>query len=57
MYMDYTTFYTLGKKFGLRDHEITYMYVSDNVTSIIKNKFIPKNKKEIILTIIKELNK
>lgn len=55
--MNYTTFYTLGKKFGLRDHEITYMYITDNVASIIKNKYIPKKKKEIILTIVKELNK
>lgn len=57
MYMNYTTFYTLGKKFGLPDHEITYMYINDNAVNIIKNKCIPKKKKEIILTIIKELNK
>lgn len=55
--MNYTTFYALGKKFGLRDHEITYMYINDNVTRIIKNKHIPKKKKDNILTIIKELNK
>lgn len=55
--MDYKQFYTLGKKFGLRDHEITYMYINDNVASIIKNKYIPKKKKDNILTIIKELNK
>ena len=57
MYMGYKQLYTLGKKFGLTDHEITYMYINDNAANIIKNKYIPKNKKEIILTIIKELNK
>ena len=55
--MEYKQLYTLGKKYGLPDHEITYMYINNNVASIIKNKYIPKNKKEIILTIIKELNK
>lgn len=55
--MDYKQFYTLGKKIGLTDHEITYMYITDNVASIIKNKYIPKKKKDNILTIIKELNK
>ena len=57
MCMEYKQFYALGKKYGLPDHEITYMYINNNVASIIKNKYIPKNKKEIILTIIKELNK
>lgn len=55
--MDYKQFYTLGKKFGLADHEITYMYINDNAVNIIKNKCIPKKKKEIILTITKELNR
>ena len=55
--MEYKQFYTLGKKFWLTDHEITYMYISDNVASIIKNKYIPKKKRDNILTIIKELNK
>ena len=55
--MEYKQLYTLDKKFGLTDHEITYMYINDNAANIIKNKYIPKNKKEIILTIIKELNK
>ena len=57
MRMEYKQFYALCKKYGLPDHEITYMYINNNVASIIKNKYIPKNKKEIILTIIKELNK
>ena len=57
MYVEYKQFYALGKKFGLADHEITYMYINDNAANIIKNKYIPKKKKEIILTIIKELNK
>ena len=48
MYMEYKQLYTLDKKFGLTDHEITYMYINNNVASIIKNKYIPKNKKEII---------
>ena len=55
--MEYKQFYALGKKYGLPDHEITYMYIIDNAANIIKNKYIPKKKKEIILTIIKELNK
>ena len=55
--MEYKQFYALGKKYGLPDHEITYMYINNNVASIIKNKYIPKNKQEIILTVIKELNK
>ena len=57
MRMEYKQFYALGKKYGLPDHEITYMYIIDNAANIIKNKYIPKKKKEIILTIIKELNK
>ena len=57
MYVEYKQFYALGKKFGLRDHEITYMYINDNAANIIKNKYIPKKKRDNILTIIKELNK
>lgn len=45
--MDYKQFYTLGKKFGLADHEITYMYINDNAVNIIKNKCIPKRKRRL----------
>ena len=43
--MEYKQFYALGKKYGLPDHEITYMYIIDNAANIIKNKYIPKKKK------------
>ena len=47
MRMEYKQFYALGKKYGLPDHEITYMYINDNVANINKNKCIPKEKKEL----------